>query len=85
MGTGGSVPISMIHICVSVAIKFVHFSTAAYQRYHAFGELARFVYCLLQKTMKASTMPLVKQGEKMAQLIRRFLRLMRKTFFPALE
>ena len=44
--------------------NFVHFSTAADQGYHAFGELARFVYCLLQKIKKASSLPLVKQWEE---------------------
>ena len=54
----------MIHISVSVANNFVHSSTAADQCYHAFGELARFVYCLLQKIKKASALPLVEQWEE---------------------
>ena len=54
----------MIHVSVSVANSFVHSSTAADQGYHAFGELARFVYCLLQKIKKASSMPLVEQWEE---------------------
>ena len=42
----------------------MHPPTAADQGYHAFGELARFVYCLLQKVKKASTLPFVKQWEE---------------------
>ena len=59
-----SVALSMIHVSVSVANNFVHSSTAADQGYHAFGELARFVYCLLQKIKKASSLPLVEQWEE---------------------
>ena len=51
----------MIHVSVSVANNLVHSSTAADQGYHAFGELARFVYCLLQKIKQASSLPLVEQ------------------------
>ena len=54
----------MIHVYVSAANYFVHSSTAADQGYHAFGELARFVYCLLQKIEKASSLPLVEQWEE---------------------
>ena len=54
----------MIHVLVSVAYNFVHSSTAADQRYHAFGELARFVYCLLQKIKEASSFHLVEQWEE---------------------
>ena len=54
----------MIQASVPVANKFVHSSTAADQGYHAFGELARFVYCLLQKIKKASSLPLVEQWEE---------------------
>ena len=59
-----SVALSMIHVYVSVANKFAHSSTAADQGYHAFGELARFVYCLLQKIKKASSLLLVEQWEE---------------------
>ena len=55
---------SLSHVSVSVANNFVHPPTAADQGYHAFGELARFVYCLLQKVKKASSLPLVEQWEK---------------------
>ena len=59
-----NVALSMIHVSVSVANNFVQSSTAADQGYHAFGELARFVYCLLQKIKKASSLPLVEQWEE---------------------
>ena len=59
-----NVTLSMIHVSVAAAINFVHSSTAADQGYHAFGELARFVYCLLQKIKKASSLPLVEQWEE---------------------
>ena len=59
-----SVALSMIHVYVSVANNFVHSSTAADHSYHAFGELAQFVYCLLQKIKKASSLPLVEQWEE---------------------
>ena len=58
------VALSMIHVFVSVANNFVHSSTETDQGYHAFGELARFVYCLLQKIKKASSLPLVEQWEE---------------------
>ena len=59
-----SVALSMIHVFVSVTNNSVHSSTAADQDYHAFEELARFVYCLLQKIKKASSLPLVEQWEE---------------------
>ena len=58
------VALFMIHVSISVANNFVHSSTAAGQGYHAFGELSRFVYCLLQKIKKASPLPLVEQREE---------------------
>ena len=61
MGRRNHCALSMIHVSISVANIFVHSSAAAYQGYHAFGELARFVYCLLQKIKKASSLPLVEQ------------------------
>ena len=54
----------MIDVSVSVAIIIVQSSTAADQGYHAFGELARFVYCLQQKNKKASSLPLVDKWEE---------------------
>ena len=59
-----NVALSMTHVFVSVAHNFVHSSTAADQGYHAFGELARFIYCLLQKIKEASSLPLVEQWEE---------------------
>ena len=58
-----SAALSMVHIYVSFAINFVHSSTAD-QGYNAFGELAGFVYCLLQKFKKLSSLPLVEQWEE---------------------
>ena len=63
------VALSMIHVSVSVANNFVHSSTAAHQRYHASGELARFVYCLLQKIREVSTLPLWNNGKSTLSLI----------------
>ena len=59
-----NIALSMTHVSVSVANNFVHSSTAADEGYHAFGELARFIYCLLQKIKKASSLPLVEQWEE---------------------
>ena len=59
-----SVALSVIHVSLSFASNFVPSSTAAGQGYHAFGELSRFVYCLLHKINKASSLPLVEQWEE---------------------
>ena len=59
-----NVALSITHVSVSVANNFVHSSTAADRGYHAFGELARFIYCLLQKIKKVSALPLVEQWEE---------------------
>ena len=59
-----NVALPMIHVYVSVANNFVHNSAAADQGYHVSGELARFVYCLLQKIKKSSSLPLVEQWEE---------------------
>ena len=59
-----NVALSITHVSVSVANNSIHSSTAADQSYHAFGELARFIYCLLQKIKKASSLPLVEQWEE---------------------
>ena len=58
-----NVALSMMHVSVPVADNFVHSSSAADEGYHACAELARFVYCLLQKIKKASSLPLVEQWE----------------------
>ena len=59
-----NVALSITQVSVSVANNFFHSSTAADQGYHAFGELTRFIYCLLQKIEKASVLPLVEQWEE---------------------
>ena len=64
MGDDGSVAMSVSHVSVSVAKIFLHFSTAADQGYHSFGKLARFVYFLLQKIRKASSLPPVEPWEE---------------------
>ena len=46
---------------VPVANNFVYCQTARYYAYHTFGELARFIYCLLQKIKQGSSLPLVEQ------------------------
>ena len=61
MGDGGSVAISIIYAPVSVANHFVHLSTAADNGHHSFGELSRFIYFLLQKIRKSSSLPLVEE------------------------
>ena len=59
-----NVALSITHVPVSVANNIDHSCTAADQGYHAFGELARFINCLLQKIKKASALPLVEQWEE---------------------
>ena len=61
VGDGDSVAMSMIYVSVPVVYNFVHSSTAADHGYHSFGELALFIYCLLQKSKKASSLSLVEQ------------------------
>ena len=46
---------------VSVAINFVHCQTASDYGYHTFNEMARLIYCLLQKIKQGSSLPLVEQ------------------------
>ena len=58
------VALSITHVSVSVANNLIHSSTAADQGYHVFGELAPFIYCLLKKIRKASSLPLVEQWEE---------------------
>ena len=48
---------------VSVANNFVHCQTAVDYGYHTFGELARFIYCLLQKIKQGCSLPLVEQWD----------------------
>ena len=49
---------------VSLAKYFAHPQSAADYGYYAFGEAARFIYCLLQKIKQSSVLPLVEQWEK---------------------
>ena len=49
---------------VSDANNFVHPRTASHYGYHTFGELARFVYCLLQKIKQGTSLPLVEQWDE---------------------
>ena len=58
-----NVALSITHVSVSVANNFIHSPTAADEGYYTFGELARFIYCLLQKIKKAATLPLIEQWE----------------------
>ena len=58
------VALSITHVSVSVANNFIPSPTAADQGYRAFGDLAGFIYCLLQKIKTASSLPLVEQWEE---------------------
>ena len=59
-----NVALSMIHVSVSVANNFIHCQTAYDYGYHTFGEVARFIYCLLQKIKQGSSLPLVEQWDE---------------------
>ena len=48
---------------VSVANSFVRCQTESDYGYHTFGELARFIYCLLQKVKQGSSLPFVEQWD----------------------
>ena len=63
MGDYNCVSLSMIHVSVSVANNFFHCQRASEYGYHTFGELARFIYCLLQKVTQGSSLPLVEQWD----------------------
>ena len=54
----------MTHVSSSVANNFIHRQTAEDYGYHAFGELAQFIYCLLQKIKVGSSLPLVEQWDE---------------------
>ena len=54
----------MIHVSVSVAKNFIHCQTADDYGYHTFGELARFIYCLLQIIKQGSSLTLVEQWDE---------------------
>ena len=49
---------------VSVANNFDHPQTASDFGYHSFGELARFVYCLLEKIKQGSSLSLMEEWEQ---------------------
>ena len=59
-----NVALSVIHVSVSVANNFIHRETADDYGYHIFGELARFINCLLQRIKQRSTLPLVEQWDE---------------------
>ena len=54
----------MIHVSVSIANNFIHRQAADDYGYHTFGELARFIYCLLQKIKQGSSVPLLEQWDE---------------------
>ena len=64
MGDGSCVALSIIRVSVSVVNNFIHPQTASDYGYHAFGELARFIYCLLQKIKQGSSLPLVEHWDE---------------------
>ena len=64
MGDGSCVALSMIRVSVSVVNTFIHPQTASNYGYHSFGELARFIYCLLQKIKQGTSLPLVEQWDE---------------------
>ena len=59
-----NVALSVIQVPVSVANNFIHRRTADDYGYHTFGELARLIYCLLQKIKQGSSLPLVEQWDE---------------------
>ena len=63
-GDGSSVVMYMIRVSVSVANNFVHSQTLGDSGYHSFGELARFVFCFLQKIKEGPSLPLVEKWEQ---------------------
>ena len=64
MGDGNCVALSIIHISVSVVNNFNQPQTASDYRHHAFGQLARFIYCCLQKIKQRSSLPRVEQWDE---------------------
>ena len=64
MGDGSSVALSMIRVPVSVVDNFIHPQTASDYGYHTFGQLAQFIYCLLQKIKQGTSLPLVEQWDE---------------------
>ena len=64
MSDGRSAALSMIRVSVSVVNNFIHLQTTSDYGYHAFGELARFVYCLLENIKQGTSLPLVEQWDE---------------------
>ena len=64
MGDGSFVAMSMIGVSVSVVNNFIHSQTASDYGYHIFGELVRFMYCLLQKIKQETSLPLLEQCDE---------------------
>ena len=58
------VAISVKSVSVSVVNNFIHPQTASNYGYHTFGELARFIFCLLQKIKQGISLPLVEQWDE---------------------
>ena len=54
----------MILVSVPVVNNFIHTQTASDYGYHTFSELARFIYCLLQKIKRGTSLPLVEQWDE---------------------
>ena len=64
MGDGSFVAMSMTRVSVSVVNNSIHSQTACDNGYYTFGELARFIYCLLQKIKQGTSLPLVEQWDE---------------------
>ena len=54
----------MNRVSVSVVNNFIHPQTATDYGYHSFGELARFIYCFLQKIKQRTSVPLEEQWDE---------------------
>ena len=64
MSDNGSVAMSMMFVSVSIFNSLIHPQTASDYGYHTFGELARFISCLLQKIKQRTSLPLVEQWDE---------------------
>ena len=54
----------MIRVSLSVVNNFIHPQATSDYGYHAFGELARFSYCLLQQIKQGTSLRLVEQWDE---------------------
>ena len=73
----------LLYVSVSTANTFVHLPTAANHRYYTFADLARFIYGLLLKIKKTSSLLLVEQcGEYVTPNHLRFQAINEKHFLP---